>query len=59
MSKEDLLGRTRTGLPGDEMTCAIPGNRLAEVVRDIEATARIDAIAESYAAADIRRFPER
>jgi hypothetical protein len=41
------------------MTCAIPGNRLAEVVRDIEATARIDAIAESYAAADIRRFAER
>jgi uncharacterized protein (DUF169 family) len=53
------LSRTRTGLPGDEMTCAIPGNRLAEVVRGVETTARIDAIAESYAAADIRRFAER
>jgi hypothetical protein len=29
------------------------------VVRGVEATARIDAIAESYAAADIRRFAER
>ena len=52
------LSRTRTGLPGDEMTCAIPGNRLAEVVRGVEATAAIDADAESYAAADIRRFAD-
>jgi uncharacterized protein (DUF169 family) len=52
------LSRTRTGLPDDEMTCAIPGSRLAEVVRDIETTARIDAVAESYAAADIRRFAD-
>ena len=29
------LSRTRTGLPGDEMTCAIPANRLAEVVRSV------------------------
>ena len=53
------LSRTRTSLPGDEMTCAIPGNRLAEVVCGVEATARSDAVAESYAAADIRRFAER
>ena len=52
------LSRTRTGLPGDETTCAIPGPRLVEVVRNVEATARIDAVAESYAAADIRRFAE-
>jgi len=50
------LSRTRTGLSGDEITCAIPGPRLVEVVRNVEATARIDAVAESYAAADIRRF---
>jgi uncharacterized protein (DUF169 family) len=50
------LSRTRTGLPGDEMTCAIPGPRLAEVVSSVEATVRIDALAESFAAADIRRF---
>ena len=40
------------------MTCAIPGNRLAEVVRRVETAARIDAVAESYAAADLRRFAE-
>jgi uncharacterized protein (DUF169 family) len=52
------LSRTRTGMTEDEMTCAIPGSRLAEVVRSIEETARIDAIAESYAAADVERFAE-
>ena len=41
------LSRTRTGLPGDETTCAIPGPRLVEVVRNVEATARIDAVAET------------
>jgi uncharacterized protein (DUF169 family) len=50
------LSRTRTGQSVDEMTCAIPGRRLGEVVSAVEATARIDAVAESYAAADIRRF---
>jgi len=50
------LSRTRTGLPGDEMTCAIPGRRLADVVNIIEATARINAVAEFYAAADAGRF---
>jgi uncharacterized protein (DUF169 family) len=52
------LSRTRTGLPGDEMTCAIPANRLAEVVRSVATTARIDAVAESYAAVELSRFAE-
>jgi uncharacterized protein (DUF169 family) len=52
------LSRARTGLPDDEMTCAIPGSRLAEVVRSIETTARIDAAAESYAAIDVQRFAD-
>jgi len=50
------LSRTRTGMPGDEMTCAIPGPKLAEVVQSIEKMARIDAVASSYAAADVERF---
>jgi uncharacterized protein (DUF169 family) len=50
------LSRTRTGQSGDEMTCAIPGGRLAEVVSAVEETGRIDAVAESYAATDISRF---
>jgi len=52
------LSRARSGMPGDEMTCAIPATRLAEVVESIEATARVDAIAASYAAADAERFAE-
>jgi uncharacterized protein (DUF169 family) len=52
------LSRTRTGMPSDEMTCAIPASRLAEVVAKVEATARIDAVAESYAAADVQRFAD-
>jgi uncharacterized protein (DUF169 family) len=50
------LSRTRTGQPDDEMTCAVPGGRLAEVVRRVRETAGIDAVAESYATADIARF---
>ncbi len=52
------LSRTRTGLPADEMTCAIPGARLYEVLSSVETTAEIDAVAESYAAADALRFEE-
>ena len=50
------LSRTRTAQSIDEVTCAIPGSRLAEVVRGVEVTTGIDAVAESYAAADLARF---
>ncbi|MGA3215492.1 MAG: DUF169 domain-containing protein [Acidimicrobiales bacterium] len=50
------LSRARTGQPDDEMTCAIPGRRLHEVVQAVTLTAGIDAVAESYAAADMARF---
>jgi uncharacterized protein (DUF169 family) len=53
-----MLSRTRTGMPSEEMTCAIPASRLAEVVSRVEATARIDAIVASYAAEDALRFSE-
>ena len=51
-----MLSRTRTGMPSDEMTCAIPAGRLADVVARVEATARTDAVVASYAAEDARRF---
>jgi uncharacterized protein (DUF169 family) len=51
-----MLSRTRTGMPSDEMTAAIPAIRLAEVVAKIEDTARVDAVVASYAAEDARRF---
>jgi uncharacterized protein (DUF169 family) len=50
------LSRARTGQADNEMTCAIPGARLGEVLAGVEATARVDAVAESYAAADLERF---
>ena len=65
MAKEDglvaasvgcALSRARTGMRADEMTCAIPGARLAEVVERLEATAHLDRAMARYAADDLRRF---
>ncbi|MCG6900830.1 MAG: DUF169 domain-containing protein [Gammaproteobacteria bacterium] len=33
-----MLSRVRTGMPNTEMTCAIPGARLAEVVQQVKTT---------------------
>ena len=55
-----MLSRTRTAMPSEEMTCAIPAPRLAEVVERIESAASVDAVVASYAADDARRFaPDR
>ena len=51
-----MLSRTRTAMPSEEMTCAIPASRLADVVERIMATASVDAVVATYAAADARRF---
>jgi uncharacterized protein (DUF169 family) len=51
-----MLSRTRTGMPSEELTCAIPAWRLAEVVAKVERTARVDAVVAGYAAEDARRF---
>ena len=51
-----MLSRTRTNMPRTEMTCAIPANRLQEVIDRVEATAEIDDMVASYAAEDARRF---
>ncbi|WP_273437186.1 DUF169 domain-containing protein [Sedimenticola selenatireducens] len=51
-----MLSRVRTGLPNSEMTCAIPGSRLAEVVQIIKTTAVIDSTVANYASEDSRRF---
>ena len=50
------LSRVRTGMPSTDHTCAIPGERLAEVVDAIERTAETDAVVARYAAEDARRF---
>lgn len=50
------LSRARTGMPASEMTCAIPGRRLADVLDRLEATSTLDRTMARYAAADVRRF---
>jgi len=50
------LSRVRTGMPAREMTCAIPGARLAEVLDALAATAVADSAVASYALEDARRF---
>jgi hypothetical protein len=42
--------------PYAEMTCAIPGARLAEVVQQIKTTTVIDGTVANYASEDSRRF---
>ena len=51
-----MLSRVRTGMPNTEMTCAIPGPRLAEAVQQIKTTTVIDDTVASYASEDTRRF---
>jgi len=50
------LSRVRTGMRPEEMTCAIPGRKLGEVVLALEAAVTLDRMMASYAAADGKRF---
>ena len=54
-----MLSRARTAMSKTDMTCAIPANRLHDVVRQVQATAATDAIVAAYAAEDARRFIAR
>ena len=50
------LSRQRTGMPPDEMTCALPAGQLDTMVEAIEKTSATDAVVAGYAAKDARRF---
>ena len=52
------LSRSRTGMRSEEMTCVVPGRRLAEVVDTLEATVGLDRAMASYASADAKRFAQ-
>jgi uncharacterized protein (DUF169 family) len=54
-----MLSRVRTGMPNTEMTCAIPGTKLAEVVERLKSTCGADKAVAAYAAEDARRFGNR
>lgn len=51
-----MLSRVRTGMQADEMTCAIPAGRLAEVVDRLRSTNDADGAVARYAAEDAARF---
>ncbi|MGH8753333.1 MAG: hypothetical protein ACREUJ_05580, partial [Burkholderiales bacterium] len=51
-----MLSRVRTGMSNTEMTCAIPGERLAKVVEKLKNTCRADNAVATYASEDARRF---
>lgn len=50
------LSRARTGMPANEMTCAIPASGLADLVDRIRTTAHADVAVARYAAQDAQRF---
>lgn len=54
------VSRTRTGLPADTMTCAIPARDLASIVERLDAAVAADRKVSEFASADIaRNFPSK
>lgn len=51
-----MLSRVRTGMPNTEMTCAVPGGKLAELVTRLKDTCQADKAVAGYASEDARRF---
>lgn len=51
-----MLSRVRTGMPNNEMTCAIPVSRLGEVIDALTTAAKADKTVAAYAAQDAKRF---
>jgi len=50
------LSRVRTGMSANEMTCAIPAGKLADVLTALASTASADGQVASYAGEDALRF---
>lgn len=51
-----MLSRVRTGMSNNEMTCAIPAKRLAEVIDRLKTNASADNSVAAYASSDASRF---
>jgi uncharacterized protein (DUF169 family) len=49
------VSRTRTRLPEDEMTCAIPARELEALIKRLETSTAADRAVSDFAAADMRR----
>ena len=50
------LSRARTGMGDDELTVAVPGHRIAELVDALQPVTTADAAVVGYATADLARF---
>ena len=50
------LSRVRTGMSANEMTCAIPADKLTDVLGTVQANATADTAVARYAAEDAKRF---
>ena len=51
------LSRERTGMSDSELTCAVPGHRLAELVERLKSVQTADLRVAGYARKDAARFP--
>lgn len=56
MSMGCALSRARTGMGEEEMTFALPGNALAELVAGLEKVCAADSAVSEYGASNARRF---
>jgi uncharacterized protein (DUF169 family) len=50
------LSRARTGMSDDELTCAVPGERVEELALALSSVVRADQAVAGYAEADKQRF---
>jgi uncharacterized protein (DUF169 family) len=51
-----MLSRVRTGMSNNEVTCAVPAAKLAELVARLQRAQAADLKVAAYAAADAKRF---
>jgi uncharacterized protein (DUF169 family) len=51
-----MLSRVRTGMSNNEVTCALPAAKLAELVARLRRVQAADMKVAAYAAEDAKRF---
>jgi len=53
-----MLSRVRTGMANNEMTCAIPFDKLADILTELEKVCAADRLVAAYASEDKARFDQ-
>ena len=51
-----MLSRVRTGMAATDMTCAIPANRLSDLVNMLKNAKSANTVVAKYASEDMNRF---